>query len=65
MVVDMSGNRLYTPFFFLFDAAGTDWGVAGAEAFEDTDGRLFLPARVLSRVVRWLRPKDLIIEETG
>ncbi|CAN0177163.1 unnamed protein product [Scytosiphon promiscuus] len=41
----------------------TEWGVVGAEPFEDKDGRSYLPARIAARVACWLRPRDLLVQE--
>eukprot|EP00752_Nemacystus_decipiens_P010794 g9601.t1 len=44
--------------------ADMEWGTAGAETlFEDKDGRCFLPPRMAARVVRWVRPRDLIVQK--
>ena len=43
-----------------------EWGTAGADTlFEDKDGRCFLPARMAARVVRWVRPRDLVAQKKG
>ncbi|CAM9149294.1 unnamed protein product, partial [Ectocarpus sp. 12 AP-2014] len=42
-----------------------EWGMVGAEAFEDKDGRSFLPARISARVARWVRPAELVTNKTG
>ncbi|CBN77587.1 hypothetical protein Esi_0004_0215 [Ectocarpus siliculosus] len=42
-----------------------EWGMVRAEPFEDKDGRSFLPARISARVARWVRPTELLTNETG
>lgn len=53
-------------FAVIVTVAEIDWGTAGVETpFEDKDGRSFLPASMAARVVRWVRPKDLLTKNKG